>query len=119
LGAVLIVAGVGPLIAIDPGWSWLVLLAPLVTLGIGVGLSAAPVQAKAVNAAGAGESGQAAGLYSTMRYLGSILGAAGLAAALSDPPLDSEFRILYAGLTIAALLAIAAATRLPRETAIS
>ena len=98
---------------IDPGWSWLVLLAPLVALGIGVGLSAAPVQATAVNAASAGESGQAAGLFSTMRYLGSILGAAGLAAILSDPPLGSDFRVLYAGLTIAALLAVAAAARLP------
>lgn len=117
LGAVLVAAGVGLLMAIDPGWSWLALLAPLVTLGIGVGLSAAPVQATAVNAAGAGEAGQAAGLYSTMRYLGSILGSAGLAAVLSDPPLDRDFRILYAGLTIAALLAIAAAARLPRENA--
>jgi DHA2 family methylenomycin A resistance protein-like MFS transporter len=118
LGAALVAAGVGPLMAVDPGWSWLVLLAPLVTLGIGVGLSAAPVQATAVNAAGAGEAGQAAGLYSTMRYLGSIIGAAGLAAMLSDPPLDREFRILYAGLTVAALLAIAAAARLPRETVV-
>jgi hypothetical protein len=37
---------------------------------------------------------------------------------LSDPPLDREFRILYAGLTVAALLAIAAAARLPRETVV-
>ncbi len=113
LGAVLIALGIGPLIAIDPGWSWLVLLGPLVTLGIGVGLSAAPVQAMAVNAAGAGESGQAAGLYSTMRYLGSIVGSAGLAAILSDPPLGNEFRLLYLGLCMAALLAIASASRLP------
>ncbi len=116
LGAVLIAAAVGLLIAIDPGWSWFVLFAPLVMLGIGVGLSSAPVQATAVNAAGAGESGQAAGLFSTMRYLGSILGAAGLAALLSDPPLSSDFRIVYIALTIAALLAVAAASRLPRES---
>jgi DHA2 family methylenomycin A resistance protein-like MFS transporter len=113
LGTMLIAAGIAPLTVIDPGWSWLVLLAPLVALGIGVGLSAAPVQATAVSAASAGESGQAAGLFSTMRYLGSILGAAGLAAVLSNPPLGSDFRILYVGLTIAALLAVAAAARLP------
>jgi DHA2 family methylenomycin A resistance protein-like MFS transporter len=113
LGTMLIAAGIAPLTVIDPGWSWLVLLAPLVALGIGVGLSAAPVQATAVNAASAGESGQAAGLFSTMRYLGSILGAAGLAAILSDPPLGGDFRVLYVGLTIAALLAVAAAARLP------
>jgi DHA2 family methylenomycin A resistance protein-like MFS transporter len=116
LGAALIAAGVGALIALDPGWSWIILLAPLVTLGIGVGLSAAPVQATAVSAAAAGETGQAAGLFSTMRYLGSILGAAGLAAMLGDTPLDRDFRILYAGLTVAALLAIAAAARLPRQS---
>jgi DHA2 family methylenomycin A resistance protein-like MFS transporter len=116
LGAVLVVAGIGPLILIDPSWSWLILFAPLVALGIGVGLSAAPVQATAVNAAGVGETGQAAGLYSTMRYLGSILGSAGLVAILSDPPLEGDFRVLYAGLTIAGLLAIAAASRLPRES---
>ncbi|HUG16473.1 MAG TPA: MFS transporter [Thermomicrobiales bacterium] len=113
LGTALIAAGVAPLIALDVGWSWLMLLVPLVVLGIGVGLSAAPVQAAAVNAAAAAEAGQAAGLFSTMRYLGSILGSAGLAAILSDPPLENDFRILYAGLTIAALLAVAAAARLP------
>jgi MFS family permease len=115
LGAMLVTAGIGPLIAIDLDWPWFVLFVPLATLGIGVGLSAAPVQATAVNAAGEGESGQAAGLYSTMRYVGSILGSAGLAAILSDQPLERDFRILYSGLTIAALLAIAAAARLPRE----
>lgn len=114
LGTLLITAGVCPLIAIGPGWSWFILLAPLVVLGIGVGLSAAPVQATAINAVGAGEAGQAAGLYSTMRYLGSILGSAGMAAVLSNLPAVSDFRILYAGLTVAALLAIAAAARLPQ-----
>lgn len=113
LGAVLIMAGVCPMIAIGPGWSWFVLLVPLVTLGIGVGLSAAPVQAMAINAVGASEAGQAAGLYSTMRYLGSILGSAGMAAVLGTSPLAGDFRILYAGLAISALLAIAASARLP------
>jgi DHA2 family methylenomycin A resistance protein-like MFS transporter len=113
LGTLLIATGVCPLIVISSSWSWPILLAPLVVLGIGVGLSSAPVQATAINAAGEGEAGQAAGLYSTMRYLGSILGSAGMAAVLSNLPVVSDFRILYAGLTVAALLAIAAAARLP------
>jgi DHA2 family methylenomycin A resistance protein-like MFS transporter len=112
LGTLLISAGVCPLIVIGSGWSWYMLVVPLVVLGIGVGLSSAPVQATAISAAAAGEAGQAAGLYSTMRYLGSILGSAGMAAVLSDHPITTDFRILYAGLTVAALLAIAAASRL-------
>lgn len=114
LGTALIVAGVFPLIALTADWTWFMLLVPLVVLGIGVGLSAAPVQAAAVNAVAASEAGQAAGLFSTMRYLGSILGSAGLAAILSDPPKDSDIRVLYIGLTVAALLACAATARLPR-----
>jgi DHA2 family methylenomycin A resistance protein-like MFS transporter len=112
LGTLLIAAGVSPLIAISSGWSWPILLAPLVALGIGVGLSSAPVQATAIGAAGTGEAGQAAGLYSTMRYLGSILGSAGMAAVLSNLPVVNDFRILYAGLTVAAVFAIAASARL-------
>ena len=114
LGAVLVAIGTAPLIAIDTDWSWLVLLGPLVVVGIGVGLSAAPVQATAVNAVAVGEAGQAAGLFSTMRYLGSILGSAGLAAILSDPPLVGDFHILYLVLSVAALMAVATASRLPR-----
>ena len=106
------VAGVAPLIALDASWTWLMLLVPLVLLGIGVGLSAAPVQAAAVNAVAAAEAGQAAGLFSTMRYLGSIIGSAGLAAILSDPPTDADMRLLYIALTVAALLACSAAARL-------
>lgn len=82
-------------------------------LGVGVGLSAAPVQAAAVNAVPAAEAGQAAGLFSTMRYLGSILGSAGLAAIFSDPPTNADMRLLYVALTCAALFACVAAARLP------
>lgn len=114
LGCALMVAGVVPLVALETSWTWLMLLVPLVVLGIGVGLSAAPVQAAAVNAVAASEAGQAAGLFSTMRYLGSILGSAGLAALLSDPPTDADMRLLYTALTVAALLACLTAARLPR-----
>ncbi|MCO5177986.1 MAG: hypothetical protein M9890_13595 [Thermomicrobiales bacterium] len=91
--------------------------AALVLTGIGLGLSSAPVQTTAASIAQHGETGQAAGLFSTMRYLGSILGSAGMAAILSGSrPSVGEFRLLYLALLVAALLAVLATSRLPARS---
>ena len=114
LGTLLQVLGVAPFVAIAAGWPWYTFLMPLVLIGVGLGLSSAPVQTTALEAAPHGETGQAAGLFSTMRYLGSILGSAGMAAVLtSETPAVGEFRVLYAALLVAAILAVVAALRLP------
>ncbi len=114
LGTTLLVAGVAPFVGIATSWSWYVFLLPLVLIGIGLGLSSAPVQTTALEAAPHGETGQAAGLFSTMRYLGSILGSAGMAAILSgDEPAVGAFRVLYVMLLAAAALAVVATLRLP------
>jgi DHA2 family methylenomycin A resistance protein-like MFS transporter len=114
LGTLLIAAGTLPFLLIGDGWGWPKYLLPLTVVGAGVGLSSAPVQAAAVEAAPREATGQASGLFSTMRYLGSILGSAGMAAILSgDPPAVVDFRLLYAVLVAAALLAWLAASRLP------
>ena len=114
LGVTLLAAGVAPFAGIAAGWPWYAFLLPLIVVGIGLGLSSAPVQTTALEAAPHGETGQAAGLFSTMRYLGSILGSAGMAAILSGSrPTIGEFRLLFAALLIAAILAIGAAARLP------
>jgi EmrB/QacA subfamily drug resistance transporter len=115
LGASLITAGALPFLLVYPTWSWLLYLIPLVCIGAGLGLSMAPVQATAIETAPSDQAGQAAGLFSTMRYLGSILGSSVMAAVLSGatPPV-THFRVLYAMLFLSACGATIAALRLPR-----
>lgn len=114
LGATLLVAGIAPFVGVAESWPWYAFLLPLVLIGIGLGLSSAPVQTTALEAAPHGETGQAAGLFSTMRYLGSILGSAGMAAILSGShPPAGDFRLLYIVLLASAALAVMAALRLP------
>jgi EmrB/QacA subfamily drug resistance transporter len=115
MGMALITLGALPFLAVYPTWSWLVYTGPLVLIGAGLGLSMAPVQTTAVEAAHASQAGQASGLFSTMRYLGSILGSSVMAAVLSGaaPPVGS-FRVLYAMLFLSACGATIAALRLPK-----
>ena len=74
----------------------------------------APVQTTAIETVPSSQTGQAAGLFSTMRYLGSILGSSIMAAVLigATPPVEN-FRILYAALFLSACGAIFASWRLP------
>jgi DHA2 family methylenomycin A resistance protein-like MFS transporter len=58
------------------------LVAGLVTVGIGIGLSTPSLQTTAVESVGKQEAGVASGIFSTSRYLGSIVGSAILAGAL-------------------------------------
>lgn len=119
LGAMLLAIGTAPFVLIATGWPWYAFLLPLILVGIGLGLSSAPVQTTALESAPYGETGQAAGLFSTMRYLGSILGSAGMAALLSGShPAAGDFRLLYMLLLVAAVLAAGAATRLPGPLAV-
>ncbi len=114
LGACFISLGVLPFVVIGPTWSWPLYLFPLVLVGAGLGLSMAPVQATAIETAPSSQTGQAAGLFSTMRYLGSILGSSIMAAVLigATPPVEN-FRILYAALFLSACGAIFASWYLP------
>jgi EmrB/QacA subfamily drug resistance transporter len=56
----------------------------LVLIGVGLGLSGAPAQAAAMSAAPAEQSGMAAGVQSTLRYLGGIVGIAILGTYVRD-----------------------------------
>jgi EmrB/QacA subfamily drug resistance transporter len=117
MGTVLIALGTLPFLAIAPFWSWSLYLTPLVLLGIGLGLSTASVQTTAIETVPPGQTGQAAGLFSTMRYLGSILGSSVMAAVLSGSSSSvGNFRVLYAALFLSACGAIIAAWRLPTWT---
>jgi EmrB/QacA subfamily drug resistance transporter len=114
VGTVLIMLGTLPFLAITPFWSWLLYLAPLVVLGSGLGLSMASVQATAIETVPLDQTGQAAGLFSTMRYLGSIIGSSVMAGVLSgSAPSVGSFRVLYAVLLLSAFGAIITAWHLP------
>jgi EmrB/QacA subfamily drug resistance transporter len=113
-GTLLMAVGVVPYMFIASSWSWTLYLVTLTVVGIGIGLSAAPVQTAAIESAPQAETGQAAGLFSTMRYLGSISGAGIMAAILTGSiPAVSEFRLLYVVLFVAACGSILTARRLP------
>jgi EmrB/QacA subfamily drug resistance transporter len=113
-GAVILLAGTLMLAAAvtRPGLGFLV--AALATMGLGLGMSAAPVQTAAVEAVPARETGSAAGIFSTARYLGSVTGSTILAVAFVEPPLPGQadrFVLLFAGLSVAALVGIMANAR--------
>jgi EmrB/QacA subfamily drug resistance transporter len=114
VGMALITLGAFPFLLADPAWLWFVYLVPLIFVGAGLGLSMSPVQTTAVETAPPSQAGQASGLFSTMRYLGSILGSSVMAAVLSGatPPV-TNFRVLYATLFVSACSATIAALRLP------
>jgi EmrB/QacA subfamily drug resistance transporter len=116
-GTLLAALGTAPLAAVSATWSWSAYLLPLVVVGAGIGLASAPVHAAAMGAARAGAAGQAAGLFSTMRYLGGILGTAAMAATLGAAPDVGAFRLLFAILVATALVAAVASSRLPRGVA--
>jgi MFS transporter, DHA2 family, methylenomycin A resistance protein len=116
-GTALAALGTLPLAAVSATWSWAAYGVPLVVVGAGIGLASAPVHAAAMQAARTGAAGQAAGLFSTMRYAGSILGTATMAAVLGAAPEVGTFRALFAALVAAALVAAAASARLPRGVA--
>ena len=114
-GTVLLALGALPLVLISDGWSWMLLLAPLVLIGVGLGLSSASVQTTAVEVVPSNAVGQAAGLFSTMRYLGSIIGSSGMAVVLAATvPSLGSFRLLVAALFLSACAAVVSAARLPR-----
>lgn len=89
----------------------------LVLFGLGMGLSSAPAQSSAMAAVPPNRAGTAAGLSSTMRYLGGMATIAVQAAVLGGDQSVTEGRHLtmVALYTLAALLSLAAALALPRR----
>ncbi len=116
-GCVIAVAGTVLFTFVGGDWSRSDLLLPLIAVGIGMGLSSAPTQTAALQAARHEEAGRAAGLYSTMRYVGSISCSAGMAAVLGTAGAVPEFRLLFVLLVGAALVAVWTSSRLPASMA--
>jgi EmrB/QacA subfamily drug resistance transporter len=84
--------------------------------GLGLGLSGAAMQTSALEAFSADLSGVAAGLYSTMRYLGSTLGTALIAIALAgDSSNIAGYERAFSWMVIAASGAVIVAWGLPKR----
>ena len=110
-GTILFTAGVS-----GTGLAFLVIaLAPM---GLGLGVSGAPVQTAAVEAVPIARTGSAAGIFSTSRYLGSVTGSTVLAIVFVQRPTMGQagpFVALFAGLSIVALRGIAANARVAEK----
>ena len=115
-GTLLLVSMIGLGFAVGR-WELAVLMAFLMLVGIGMGLSQAPQQSTALKAWPAEVAGSAAGTFSLMRYTGSIAGAALLAAILGGGEDIADFRLLFALLSGIGVLNLALAFALRRSDA--
>jgi predicted MFS family arabinose efflux permease len=93
-------------------------LAPMViasaAMGLGLGVAGAPVQTAVVEAVPHAQTGTAAGIFSTSRYLGSVIGSTVLALLFvqhPQPGAAGPFVALFAGLSLVALLGVWANAR--------
>ena len=90
---------------------------PLALLGIGLGLCGPAAQTASLSAVASARSGMAAGVSSTMRYLGGVAGIAFLGRALdlhgSRTDVIAEHRFVVEVFIAVLVLALLCATRLP------
>lgn len=104
-GLSLLTLGLLPLALVGTGITTMALLGGLGLAGAGLGLSSAGLQTAALEAVAPGESGVASGVFSTSRYLGSIVGSSVLAGLLG-PAGDglTGFGVIFLMAVSAALL---------------
>jgi len=103
LGLVILAVGVLPIALAGQDVSIPTLLAGLALVGLGIGLATPGLQRSGVEAVESDQAGSAAGLCSTSRYLGSIIGSAIIAGILGASDVD------VGGLSLVFLLAFVAA----------
>ncbi len=94
---------------------------PLALLGAGIGLSSPAAQTASLSSVAPSHSGMAAGVGSTMRYLGAVAGIALLGRGLdldgSRAQVLTEHRAMLAVYAVALLASLACAAVLPRREA--
>ena len=94
---------------------------PLVLLGAGLGLSSPAAQSASLSAVAPGQSGMAAGVASTMRYLGAVIGIALLGRLLdldgSRAQVLAEHRAVLAVFAVTLIGSLVCAAVLPRRDA--
>jgi EmrB/QacA subfamily drug resistance transporter len=115
-GAALTLVALLPLVWLGAGLGGWMLALPLAFAGCGLALQAPAVQASAVEAVPAAEAGMASGVFSTSRYLGSIVGSAALAALLggAGAALGSA-QLVFGMVVVAAAGALVGVWLLPRR----
>lgn len=115
VGAVALCAGMAALtVAVGSASLWPVVIA-LGGMGVGLGISGASVQATAVESVPGHRAGSASGIYSTARYLGSVIGSTALAMVFVTKPeagASGRFTLLFSALAVVAVIGIAANARL-------
>ena len=111
-GCVVLAVGLTPL-ALAPGLSVHALLPCLSLMGAGVGLSTAGLQAAAIEALEPSQSGVAAGLFSTSRYIGSFVGSIALARLLDEGHGLAGFHAVFAIALAGALISVLVTLALP------
>ena len=102
-GLVILAVGALPIAFAGQDVSTATLLIGLSLVGLGIGLATPGLQTSAVEAVESHQAGSAAGLYSTSRYLGSIIGSAVIAGILGADNLDID------GLNLVFLMSFVAA----------
>jgi EmrB/QacA subfamily drug resistance transporter len=115
VGAVALCIGVAGLTLAVGSASLLPVVIALAGMGIGLGIAGASVQATAVESVPAQRAGSASGIYSTARYLGSVIGSTALAMVFVSKPgsgASGRFTALFAALAVVAVAGIAVNTRL-------
>jgi EmrB/QacA subfamily drug resistance transporter len=105
-GLAFMVVGLVPFALDAAGMPLPLLVAALAVIGAGSGLASAALQISALEAVDAADAGVAAGVYSTARYLGSIVGSALLGMLLTGGA--AGFAPLFAVVFAAGVLSIAA-----------
>jgi EmrB/QacA subfamily drug resistance transporter len=106
-GLSLLTLGLVPLGLRGGGITTPALLAGLGLIGAGIGLSSAGLQTAAIEAVGPRESGVASGVFSTSRYLGSIVGSSVLAGLLGPASVGvTGFGAVFLMAAAAALLSV-------------
>ncbi len=84
IGAVLVIAGVIPLLALSASWPLWSVVGLLTLIGAGTALQMPAVQASSVDALPARDAGVASGVFSTARYVGLMSGSAVVVAVLGS-----------------------------------
>jgi len=108
-GLALLTLGAVPLAAAGADIGLPPLVVGLALLGIGIGIATPGLQSTAVESVGTEEAGVASGIYSTSRYLGSIVGSAMLAGLVGAGRSDAAGldRVFVIVLTAALLATVA------------